>query len=80
MRSSWEENSKFILESLKRIEDKLDMHSSMMQDHFEKDVKDFEKVNIKMEKISTNLSWHTRIGSAVIGCLSAVVGWKIHHG
>lgn len=66
--SEWNENAKYILKTLERLEEKLDTHIQNYDDQL-------DKVKQNLLKIERDVAWHAKIAMAIAAFTGAVIGW-----
>lgn len=78
----WEENSVHVLESLKRIERKIDALDDTLKEHAINDERRMDSIDRNATKMQSDLKWHSRIASA-LGAVFAIIftsfmpkGWQ----
>ena len=71
--SDWQDNAKYILEALKRIEKKLDSQEINMERHTEQDAKNFAAIELKLANITNDLKWYSKVFAAIGSAVAIIV-------
>lgn len=71
--SDWQDNAKYILEALKRIEKKLDAQEVGMERHTEQDARNFATIDLKLANITNDLKWYSKVFAAIGSAVAIIV-------
>lgn len=67
----------YIMQTLNRLEDKLDKQNKLLQDHMNQEEQRFSEIEQKVVKLEQDAKWYSRIASGV-GALAAIfVSWFV---
>jgi prefoldin subunit 5 len=66
--NSWDENGKYILKTLERLEEKLDTRI----DNYDKQL---DSLELKLSRLDRDLTWHAKIAMAIAAFVGTVLGW-----
>ena len=73
----WEDHSIHVIESLKRIEKKLDVYDTKFNDHVSDESNRIAKLEGKINETRQELKFHSRLGSMIAILAGSVISWFI---